>query len=300
VSDDQILIGVLDVGGTHVTSAVVDTATWRLVGSPTRLPVESAGSAAAIVATFVAAAAAQASRGLGAWGVAMPDPFDYVNGIGLFHGVGKFESLFGVDIRAGLSDGIDPRPDQIAFVNDADAFVLGEWVNGAASGSARCAGMTLGTGVGSGFVADGQIVDSGPDVPPGGRAHRLSVDGVPLEELMSRRAIRRAYAAATGDAAADVRDICDRARDGEKAARRTLDAALGALGGALGPWISRFGAEVLVVGGSMANSWDVLEAPFIAGFVTAAEPPRVAVAVDADRAPLLGAARQTLAVSSRR
>jgi glucokinase len=299
-SDPQGLVAVLDVGGTHVTSALVDTSSWQLRGTPSRLPVSSDDPAAAIIDQFVRAGAALEMAAGYAWGVAMPDPFDYTAGVALFHGVGKFEALYGHDIRAALMDGLPGRPRGIGFINDADAFVLGEWLNGAATGSSRCAGITLGTGVGSGFVADGVIVDSGPDVPPGGRAHRLLVGNAPLENQMSRRAIRRAYASRTGiDVAGspDVAEICARARSGEAAAAATLAHALRTLGAALAPWISRFGAEVLVIGGSMAASWDVLEPPFVEGFRSVAEPPRLAVADDADRAPLLGAARRALSVS---
>ena len=41
------------------------------------------------------------------------------------------------------------------FVNDAEAFGLGEWRAGAARGRRRAVAITLGTGVGSVFVADG-------------------------------------------------------------------------------------------------------------------------------------------------
>jgi glucokinase len=290
-------VPVLEIGGTHVSSAIVDTATWQLVGSATRLPLDSAGPAETIVAELVRAADALAAGPGATWGVAIPDPFDYAAGIALFRDVGKFEALYGVDIGRALRTAIAAEPGAVVFINDADAFTLGEWRNGAATGSRRCAGLTLGTGVGSGWVADGRIVDSGPDVPPGGRAHRLLADGRPLEEVMSRRAIRRAYAALTGDGAADVVDICARARAGEAGATQVLEHALRTLGAVLAPPVSRFGAETVVVGGSMAASWDVLEPPFVEGFSTVAPPPRIAVAQDADRAPLLGAAHRALEVS---
>jgi glucokinase len=288
------LVPVLEVGGTHVSSAIVDSATWTLHAPATRRRVRSAGSADEIVDEFVAAADATGAAARLVWGVAMPDPFDYAHGVALFRGVGKFESLYGIDIGAALRARATAQPAAIAFINDADAFTLGEWLNGAATGAAKCAGITLGTGVGSGWVADGHIVDSGPDVPPGGRAHRLFVGGVALEDVMSRRAIRRAYAASTGDDVADVAEICARARSGEPAAVAVLGPALRTLGAALAGPVSRFGADVVVVGGSMAASWDVLEPPFVEGFSTVAVPPKLAVAIDADRAPLLGAARRAI------
>ena len=289
-------VGVLDIGGTHVTSAQVDPSRWTLIQQPVRLTVAPDGSATAILARFGQAANAISSadnppRPL-IWGVAMPDPFDYATGTAWFQGVAKFERLYGLDVRAALLSAIDPTPLDVVFINDADAFILGEWLHGAATGAARCVGITLGTGVGSGFLADGAIVDTGPDVPAGGRAHTVVVDGVPLEELMSRRAIRRSYAAAGGDSSLDVREICARARDQDRFALVAIRSALGRLGTALAPWIARFGADVLVIGGSMAASWDVLEPPFLDAFAAIAEPPPIAVAVDADRAPLLGAAQR--------
>jgi glucokinase len=166
--------------------------------------------------------------------------------------------------------------------------VLGEWVAGAARGDTRCAGLTLGTGVGSGWVADGRIVDSGPDVPPGGRAHRLEVDGVPLEDVMSRRAIRRAYATRTLDEQADVREIAERARGGDPVASDVLSRAVRALGAALGPYVRRFEAQVLVIGGSMAAYWDLFEPWFVTGFGDHA--PKIVTAADAEHSPLYGAA----------
>ena len=221
----------------------------------------------------------------------MPGPFDYVHGIALFEDVGKFDHLRGVDLHAALCDGIEPRPASVRFVNDAEAFLLGEWLHGAATGYARCAAITLGTGVGSSFLADGEIVSSGADVPPDGRAHHLRIDGRRLEDVVSRRAIRAAYGDATRDTAADVHEIAERARDGERAARDVIDAKMRALGLALAPYLARFGAQVVVVGGSMSASWDLFGPAFVAELRA---PIPVVVAQDPEHAPLLGAARHAL------
>jgi glucokinase len=287
-------IAALDVGGTHVSSALVDARTWQLVSEPGRWDLDSTGTVSEIMAVLSRAAAGVGEPRQPVWGVAMPGPFDYERGVGKFRGVAKFESLYDFDLRAALVETIVPAPEDVAFIGDAAAFTLGEWLNGAASGATRCVGITLGTGVGSGFVAGGRVVDSGPEVPPGGNAYRLRIGNRPLEDVISRRAIRSAYAAATGDKLADLREICDRARRGEAAAGEILGDAFVALGAAIAPWVSRFGAEVLVIGGSVAASWDVLEVYFDEGFRRVAAPPRVVVASDPARAPLLGAARRAL------
>lgn len=288
------LVAVLEVGGTHVAATVVDTDAWSVLAEAHRVRLDSHADAEAILNAFIAAGAGlRAARGL-AWSVAMPDPFDYRAGIGRFHGVGKFEALDGVDVRAALLRGL-PQPSRVAFLNDADAFTLGEALHGVGQGRRQCVGLTLGTGVGTGWVSDGVAVDSGPGVPPRGRIHLVHVNGRPLEESMSRRAIRRAYARATGDSDADVRQIAERARSGEAAANTVLRDALYSLGAALGPRLRAFGADLLVVGGSMSASWELFEPWVREGMADAgATMPAVAISPDPERAALLGAAHAAL------
>jgi glucokinase len=252
---------VIDVGGTHVTAALVDTARWRTVeGARHRTPLNSGGSAAAIVGSLATAIAPLGDIGASVLGVSMPGPFDYGAGIGRFRDVGKFDALNGVDVGAALRSALSVPPAGIVFVNDASAFAIGEWVAGAAQGADRTVGITLGTGVGSAFLDHGRAVSAGPSVPPGGYAHRLRIGGRPLEDVVSRRAIVAAYQSETaGQAGVDVDVIARYAGGGDAAARRVLDHAMGALGEALRPWLVRFRADVLVVGGGIAASWDLIE-----------------------------------------
>jgi glucokinase len=285
------VIPVLDVGGSHVSAALVDADAGLLVAPACRRSLDGSAPAATILGAFVSAADTLAVPAAASWGVAMPDPFDYARGIALFDGVGKFESLRGHDLRAELTASLPGQPRRIVFLNDADAFTLGEWAHGAGAGYQRCVGLTLGTGIGSGWLVDGRIVADGPGVPPDGRAHRLEIDGGPLEDTVSSRAIRRAYQADTGDAEADVREIARRARAGESAARAVLAYAMRALGAAIGPRVREFGADVVVIGGSMTGSWDLLGPWFMTGFGPSDSGPPITLAVNADDAPLLGAAR---------
>jgi glucokinase len=59
------------------------------------------------------------------------------------------------------------QPGQVRFLLDSAAFLLGEIGAGEARGVERAVGITLGTGIGSAFAVDGQIVTEGPGVPPG-------------------------------------------------------------------------------------------------------------------------------------
>jgi glucokinase len=281
---------VLEVGGSHVTGALIDLGAADPVGKTVRLPLDSSADAASILGTLL-----EVGRQLGAeyganWAVAFPGPFDYATGVGRFAGVGKFDALHGVDVRQALADGLGFPPESFHFLNDADAFGLGVWAESEQTGRLVC--LTLGTGIGSAFVADGVTVDDGETVPQDAEMHFTLWQGEPLEETVSHRAIVRAYAAASGVTVPGVREVVERSRAGDVAAAEALRAAFTALGAAVAPWLDRFGATDLAFGGSMVAAWDVIEPPITAGLRSALRSPmpRMRVVPDAERAALIGAA----------
>ncbi|MGW5349765.1 ROK family protein [Streptomyces sp. NPDC004031] len=292
---DGAPVPVLEIGGTHVTAALVDPARGSVLGGSVR----HAALGPADPADRLLTALTECARGLDApraarWGVAVPGPFDYARGIARFSGVGKFDSLNGIDLGQVLAAALGGTAGDFRFLNDAHAFALGEWAAGAARGHDRTVGLTLGTGVGSAFLASGRLVDTGPEVPPGGYLHLLSVGGHPLEDTVSRRAILRRYAAERGgpQPGVDVRDVAERARAGEGAASRTMRQTFQALGAATAPWLAAFRAGALVVGGSIAGAWDLVEPALRDGMARAVPgtgivPRRAAHPAEA---PLLGAA----------
>jgi glucokinase len=276
-------VGALEIGGTHASAALVDPLNGS-VGPRTREDVDANSNADAILDSFAAAAPPLTRDSPTRWGVAMPGPFDYERGIALFHNVGKYESLYNCDVRTGLAERLRVDPDTLFFINDADAFALGE---ARLRGIDRLVGITLGTGIGSGWIADGHPQVDGPGVPPGGRINDPNVAGADIETRISRRAIRANYLAASG-VALDVREIAERARNGEDAAVAVLSAAFSALGEELGPRLRAFEAQALVLGGSIAASWGLVEPWFIAA---AGQPlPPIMVSDDPERSALLGAA----------
>ncbi len=255
------MVPVMDVGGTHVTAGLVSVDRQAVVDDSRRTrELDGSWSAAALLAELVACASSVDAPVNATWGLAVPGPFDYADGIARYHDVGKFDALSGVDVGKALASGISPTPRSVTFLNDAHAFALGEWASDSMAGHERALALTLGTGVGSAFVSAGSIVDSGASVPLEGRADLLVIEDRPLEETVSRRAIVTRYGAS-----ADVAEIAARARSGESRAADVLRDAFFALGLAFRPWVARFGATVVVVGGSMAASWDLVEPPLSAG-----------------------------------
>lgn len=291
-SDPVSRVPVLEVGGTHAAACWVDTASWRVLAEPSgRVPLPADGSADRILddlARCVLALGSVAGRVLA---VAIPGPFDYAAGIGRFRDVGKFDALAGVQVGTELAARLRGRPSRIAFVNDAAAFGLGEWLAGAARGTDRAVAITLGTGIGSAFLADGAVVANGPDVPPNGHVHLLSVGSRPLESVVSRRAILTRYRAAGGDPSLDVAAVAARALAGETVAQDAFVEPLRVLGATLAPWLRRFRAQLLVVGGAISGSWELVEPALRSGLAAEGAPRLPVVAArQPDAATALGAA----------
>jgi glucokinase len=297
-------------GGTHVTAALVDLNEGSVNdGSLLRASLNPGGSSAELLGAVIGCGDGLEVRGGERWGVAIPGPFDYERGIGLFADVGKFESLYGVDVRAALLAGLPGPPGSIVFLNDADAFLWGEWLFGAAAGHERCVGITLGTGIGSAFIADGELRHDGPGVPPEGRVDLLHIRGMALEEVVSARAIERLYQERTGVVPDGTAFVARQARNGDDTAASVLSTSFEQLGQALRPWLEEFGASILVIGGSMTGSWDLI-GPALSQGLGSAKPIRrgqpahggqvggaasltgltVAVAARPEHAALLGAA----------
>ncbi|MEV6282057.1 ROK family protein [Kribbella sp. NPDC051770] len=245
-------IAVLEVGGSHVTAAVVVPGGWT-VESVRRTPLDSKTSADRIVAQLgQAAAQLPLANGLA---LALPGPFDYATGVAWYRGVEKFDSLYGHDLGKSLRELLDL--DRVVFVNDAEAFAVGEWTAGTLQGLSRCAGVTIGTGIGTAFLADGRVVRTGDSVPPGGELYRTTFRGKPLEDWISARAILAAYGSAPG-----VKEIADAARAGEARALEVLVDAFTCLAEALTPWLDRFEVTRVVLGGSISGAFDLVRDVF--------------------------------------
>jgi glucokinase len=278
------VVGALDIGGTHVTAGRVDTAT-RAVQTRRRYSLPAAGSRAELLREISRAAISIARPGVERFGVAVPGPFDYATGVSQIEH--KLRGLYGVDLRSTLCEVLQVRDaTAVRFLNDADAFVLGEWWAGAARGHTRAAGITLGTGLGAAFVADGAIVRTWSGIPARGALWEQSFRGAPVEQTISSGALAASY----GADGVDCEEIAARADTGERSARRVFEQLGKALAEFLTPWLRSFEPTCLVVGGSIARSWELFAPALGSGLEAIASFRSVVVAEHLVDAALLGAA----------
>lgn len=273
-------VAVLEIGGSHVTAAVVAPGTWD-VTEVDRAKLESQAAAQEVVTQLAdAARKLPLANGLA---VALPGPFDFATGVAWYRDQGKFDQLYGFNLGAAL--GNELGIDRLLFMNDAEAFAVGEWTAGEVRGVERCVGVTIGTGIGTAFLADGRVVRDGDTVPPGGELYKTTYAGRPLEDAISARAILRRYTETTGRTAPGVKEVADQARSGDTTAHAVLNAAFTDLANALAPWLERFGVTRTVLGGSIAGAFDLIQSslPFPASATN-----------DTERSALIGAAAHYL------
>jgi glucokinase len=185
--------------------------------------------------------------------LAVPGPFDLQAGVSLMRH--KLPYLYGVDLRKTLATRFGLEPAHVRFLNDADAYLLGEVGAGAARGFRRAVGLTLGTGIGSAFAVDGNLVTEGPGVPSGGEIWNLPYRGGIVEDFISSRAIVGNYERCTGM----KREVVGlaAAAPGDPAAQEAFIEFGNHLGIVIQTLLADFRADVIVLGGGISRSADL-------------------------------------------
>lgn len=169
----------------------------------------------------------------------------------------------------------------IILTNDAKAAAIGEMMYGAAKGMKNFILITLGTGLGSGFVANGELI-YGHDGFAGELGHTHAVKDGRLCGC-GRRGCLEQYASATGivktalemlansnDASAlrnfaseslTSKKIYEAAKGGDKIALDAFDYTAGILGTSLADAIAITGPEAIILFGGLALSGDYILKP---------------------------------------
>ncbi len=176
--------------------------------------------------------------------------------------------------------------DQTGFpcklTNDANAAAIGEMAYGAAKGMKDFIVITLGTGVGSGIVAGGQLI-VGHDGMAGELGHIISVRNNGRFCGCGRSGCLETYTSASGvartaieflsimDTASSLRKINDRpitsedvfnaAEDGDQLAVEIFNYTGKILGEAFADFITFSSPEAIILFGGLTGSWKYLKEP---------------------------------------
>ena len=270
----------MDLGGTYLRAALTDE--YGSVVLKRRVETLAHEGREAVLGRVVAlldeVKGEAGGRGVLAVGVGAPGPLDPRAGM-----VRRASTLPGwVDVP--LVDLIEERVGVAAILgNDANVAALGELAYGAGRGAEHLVYLTISTGIGGGFVADGKLLEGrmgaagevghvvvepgGPECSCGGRGH--------LEALASGTAIARQAREALSSGEDTILGKLSGGDPGRVTAELVHEAALGGdpfcigllgaagrrVGHALIGLVHLFDPEVVVLGGGVTGAGDLFWRP---------------------------------------
>lgn len=244
------LVLAADIGGTHITAALINVEKRQVVESSlVRKPVDSGAAAEPVVHTWsTCMKAAMQNAPVSKICIAMPGPFDYQGGVSLMTAQGKYEALYGCNVKQLLAAAIGIAPQQIFIKNDAACFLQGEvFAGAAANGFDKVVGITLGTGLGSAFYQHGNAENADLWQHP-------FREGI-AEDYLSTKWFVRQYAAISGTMLNGVKEIAAHAATDTRIP--VLFKEFGKnLGTFLGCFIAMNPAEAVVIGGNITGAYE--------------------------------------------
>jgi glucokinase len=256
-----LAIGV-DIGGSHISCAAVDLQSFKILNETrTERAVDNKAEASKIIGVWVHAISDVIKKipvsSLKGIGFGMPGPFDYVKGISYIKGVAKYEKLYGCNVKNAIIDNLGfPHEFPVRFMNDVSTFAVGEALVGKAAKAKRSISITLGTGFGSAFVSDRIPIVDGPEVPKLGCVYHLPYGDNIADDYFSTRWFVGRYKKLTGMDLNGVKEFAGLA--GTDRIVMDLFTEFGNnLGIFLAPWLKKFKAEIVVVGGNISHAYNL-------------------------------------------
>lgn len=258
-----------DIGGSHISAVAVDLENKKiLLESYTKCDLDNKAPAEQILdcwsKTLNKTIAWVDKPKLAGVGFAMPGPFEYDRGIAKFtHEVDKYENLYNVDVGLELKKRLELSDDtHLRFMNDATSFAVGEsWIGNAVNYS-RTIAITLGTGFGSAFIHSGIPVLERDDVPALGCFWHLPYKEGIADDYFSTRWFLKRYEELTGERLPGVKEIAELAKSDNNTKKLFVEFGTN-LGEFIAPWLMKFEAECIVLGGNLTKSWELFDEAFL-------------------------------------
>lgn len=249
----------IDAGGTFFKYMLLDEGCQPIAGTAASVDAHSGDDAAVIHDAYLClcrhalSTAGACGLNIARIAVSTPGPYNYAGGFSMMPH--KFKAIRGVSVIPWFHEVLPGRP--ISFMSDANAFLLGEALSGAAREAVSPIGITLGTGFGFASMKERRLMVGESLIPYGALWNRPFRDGI-VEDYVSRRAIRARYQTLKRCSdLPDVREIADQARQGDAEALETFRQTGRFLGEILTAPVREYGADLVVVGGQIARSQDL-------------------------------------------
>jgi len=249
------IIGI-DIGGSHITGAMLDTKKKTILkNSICRQDIQTEISAPKFIDSLaiIIENLKLITRNISGIAVSVPGPFDYKHGIFKIKGIGKYNKLFGLNLKqAILSFFKTKNQPTIVFINDATAYLKGE-IEYKQFAEKRVLGITLGTGFGSSFFIDGNQIKNESVIPESGFLYNQPFQKTIADDYFSTRWFVKEYFKITGTRVHGVKELASIASSNPKA-KKVFETFGQNLAEFLLPFIQDFDAEVLLIGGNIRKA----------------------------------------------
>jgi len=212
----------------------------------------------------------------------------------------------------------------VSLSNDSELGVLGEWAAGAGRGEQNLAYIKIGTGIGAGLLLDGQIYrgvtgsageighltidENGPLCACGNHGCLEAIAGGTAIALQAQEAARKGQRTQLSSIkpieAITARDVAAAARLGDLVAQQILTHAGTYVGIAIAGMVNIFNPGMVIIGGGVAQSGDILLEPIRLAVQRRSLPAatravRITTAMLGRRSSSMGAIIQAITIASR-
>jgi glucokinase len=251
----------LDLGGTNLKWAVVESGTAARVVKTGRVPTDTRDGEKSVLRQMIGVATGVAGefKGITSIGVGMPGVLDPAAGITRFL-PNVPGSWAGVPVTTEVARAAR-LPTRL--INDARAFALAEHGLGAGRGATSMLGVTLGTGVGGGLVLDGRLY-LGYEGTAGEFGHQTILPDGPLCNCGNRgclEAVAKAEAIASACGRPSAEEAVTAARAGDARAQKGIEDVGRYLGIGVSNVIVLLSVDRVVIGGGITAAGDLLLDP---------------------------------------
>ncbi|MBJ6745834.1 ROK family protein [Streptococcus sp. 121] len=159
----------------------------------------------------------------------------------------------GVNFRKEIGDKLGIP---VAVENDVNCAVLAEAWLGAAQGKQDVVMVTVGTGIGGGFLQSGHLVRGSTFT--GGEIGYIPIGETTWQEVASTTALIEDYEQSTGLGGINGKDVCDAVDQGNSLAEAVLDQFIDHLATGLLTLSYALNPEILLIGGGISARSDLL------------------------------------------
>ncbi|MDR6844705.1 ROK family protein [Flavobacterium granuli] len=286
----------MDIGGSHITAAIIDLNDMKVVeGSVSKVSFDSNLPVKVVMDFWENAIRSLCEKTqvekLSGIAMAIPGPFDYGNGTCWIKDQNKYDNFYGLNIKDLLRERFDFNQDfPIVFENDAISFGKGEVYKNTENLSKKVMAITLGTGLGSCFIENGKIVNSGEKVPRSGEIWDHPYQNGIAEDSISLRGLLSNYHDLSDIQLNKGIELYHLANDGDEKAIKSFNKFGEDLAEVVIPWLKSFNADMLVIGGKLANAGDLFLNVFREKAKNAGIEIELVISSDNETAALLGVA----------